>query len=109
MRSGVRFWNADDELELTDDTCEDIAHSLRTVLNQLLNMKSGGRPIPKLWKPKFCALYAMLQCDAPGTDCELEIIEQGALHHIDVSSDDNAQELFQGADPELQRLLGARQ
>jgi hypothetical protein len=60
MRSGVVAWGAKHELGLNDATVDDIAYSIRALLNQVLNMKSRGRLIPPPWRPKYQTLFDKL-------------------------------------------------
>ena len=61
MRTGVSSWNDLNELGMNCDQVEDVAYSLRLIINQLLNTKGHDRKVPRPWQPKFGVIFEMLQ------------------------------------------------
>ena len=55
MRSGVSDWDKQHELGLSEDSVDDLAYSLRAIINQSLNMKQKNRKIPKMRSARLSA------------------------------------------------------
>ena len=60
MRNGVKAWSIHNDLALGEDQIDDLAHSLRAITAQLMNMKAQAKQILRQWAPKFEAFYAKI-------------------------------------------------
>ena len=130
MRGRVQAWSQKHEMGLGDSQADDVAYSVRSLINQLLNLKKKGRGIPAKWRPRYQVLYEKLATEPTGTSDERpapEVVVQSSTDSNKSSSNNDgdgsnsdvvsisynppdhcAAELFSSANPALSELLKRR-
>jgi hypothetical protein len=63
MRDAVAVWSKNHDLDLNDDLVDELAYSLRAIINQAMNMKQKSRLVPTNWRNKFACFYNKLKVD----------------------------------------------
>ena len=64
MRAAVQEWCRREELGLDYNKIDDIAYSLRAIINQMYHMKVKTRCVPAKWRPKFAVVFGKVNVEA---------------------------------------------